>query len=1059
MPFNQSKISSFSIILVFLCVSLVGIALIPLLPIKLAPSQTLPGLTVSFTMSGSASRVVEMEVTSKIEGMLSRIKGVKNITSRSGNGWGSVSLEIDKHTSIDVARFEVATIIRQVWGELPRNVSYPQLHIRRPDEKANRPFLSYTLNSSALPITIQNYAENVIKPKLSEIQGIYKIDIQGATPMQWLLEYDNNQLNQLGITVSDIQNAIHSYYDTQFLGLAEVKEGGENPKFIRVVLGDASQREEFEPTKIPVVNKENKILYLNQIVRANKQEQPPRNYYRINGLNSIYLSISAEETANQLELSKKIKHSVENIKKQLPNGYELHQSYDATEFIKGELDKIYFRSGLTVLILLLFVLLISRSFKYLWLIITSLSINLAIAAVLYYFFKLEIQLYSLAGITISLNLMIDNTIIMADHLLNKNNRRVFLPILAATLTTIGALCMIFFLDERLRLNLQDFALVIVINLAVSLLGALFFVPAMIEKIYFVKKRRTKKSKFAISKRFVVKSSRFYQKTILFLVRGKWVVYVFFILLFGLPVSLLPDKIDKPSKWADYYNKIFNTETYKEKIKPITDKALGGTLRLFMENVYERGYFERNQETVLTITSSMPNGTTLSQMNTLMQRMESYLSTFSEIRQFQTSIDNPNRASIQVFFAKDAEHTRFPYQLKNSVITKVLELGGGSWGVYGLEDRGFSNDVREFAGTYSVKLLGYNYDELTVWADSLKSNLLKHRRIQEVITGSEFSFYKDDYQEFLFNLDKKQLAMHNKYPSELFGSLSQTFGKDISAGMLFVGNQNEEIILQSKQSQQYDIWALQNMGNELGNKYHKINEFAQIIKGQAPQTIAKENQQYQLVVQFNYIGSSQQGEKVLEKEVQNLNQQLPAGYKAQQQNYSWNWQKETKQYWLLGLLIAIIFFTTSILFNSLKQPFVVILIIPISFIGVFLTFWGFDLSFDQGGFASFVLLSGITVNANIYILNEYNDIRKRFPNLSTVRVYLKAWNSKIIPILLTVISTILGFIPFVVGLQKEAFWFPLAAGTMGGLLFSLVGIFVLLPMFLVKRKKFNKVNAQ
>ncbi|MDO5607256.1 MAG: efflux RND transporter permease subunit [Capnocytophaga sp.] len=1035
----------------FLCVSLVGLALVPLLPVKLAPSQVLPGLTVSFSMQGSASRVVEMEVTSKLEAMLSRIKGVKSITSRSGNGWGNVTLEIDKHTSIEATRFEAATIIRQLWGELPRNVSYPQLSVRRPDQNAARPFLSYTINSSAVPIAIQNYAENIIKPKLSEIQGIYKIDIQGATPMQWLLEYDNDQLNQLQITVSDLQNAIGAYYDTQSLGIGEIQEGEGSPKFIRVVLGDASQREKFEASEIPVVNREGKILYLNQLVSVRKEEQPPRSYYRINGLNSIYLSISAEETANQLELSKKIKETIAHVKSQLPHGYELYESYDATEFIKEELDKIYFRSGLTVLILLSFVLLISRSFKYLWLIITSLSVNLAIAAVLYYFFKLEIQLYSLAGITISLNLMIDNTIIMADHLLNKNNRRVFLPILAATLTTIGALCMIFFLDERLRLNLQDFALVIVINLLVSLLVALFFVPAMVEKINFTKKRGKKKSKFALSKRFVVKSSRFYQKTILLLAKRKWIVYVLFALLFGIPVFLLPDKIDKPSKWADLYNKIFNTETYKEKVKPITDKALGGTLRLFVQNVYEQGYFGRDQETVLTITSSMPNGTTLPQMNALVQRMESYLSAFPEIKQFQTSIDNPNRASIQVFFTKEAARTYFPYQLKNSVIAKALVLGGGSWSVYGLEDRGFSNDVREFAGTYSVKLLGYNYDELTAWADSLKNNLQKYRRIQEVITGSEFSFYKTDYQEFLFHLDKKQLAIHNTYPSQLFSSLSQVFGKDISAGMLFVGNQNEEIILQSKQSQQYDIWALQNIGNQSGKNHHKLNEFAQIVKGQAPQTIAKENQQYRLVVQFNYIGSSQQGEKVLEKEVQNLNRQLPAGYKAEQQNRSWNWQKETKQYWLLGLLIVIIFFTTSILFNSLKQPFIVILIIPISFVGIFLTFWGFGLNFDQGGFASFVLLSGITVNANIYILNEYNDIRKRFPNLSSARVYLKAWNSKIIPILLTIISTILGFIPFVIGLKKEAFWFPLAAGTMGGLLFSLVGIFVLLPMFLVKRK--------
>ena len=160
----------------------------------------------------------------------------------------------------------------------------------------------------------------------------------------------------------------------------------------------------------------------------------------------------------------------------------------------------------------------------------------------------------------------------------------------------------------------------------------------------------------------------------------------------------------------------------------------------------------------------------------------------------------------------------------------------------------------------------------------------------------------------------------------------------------------------------------------------------------------------------------------------------------------------KQYALLLIVIAIIFFTTSILFNSLKQPLAIIFVIPISYIGVFLTFYLFGLNFDQGGFASFVLLCGITVNASIYILNEYNVVRCRYRKLVPIRAYVKAWNAKIVPIFLTVVSTILGFIPFMVGTGKEAFWFPLATGTIGGLVMSIVGIFVFLPIFVLGRSR-------
>ena len=221
----------------------------------------------------------------------------------------------------------------------------------------------------------------------------------------------------------------------------------------------------------------------------------------------------------------------------------------------------------------------------------------------------------------------------------------------------------------------------------------------------------------------------------------------------------------------------------------------------------------------------------------------------------------------------------------------------------------------------------------------------------------------------------------------------------------------------------------------------------MTKEQIPQEVVKEDQQYRLCLQYEYVGSGNQGRRIQERVLKEFNRQLPMGYTARPDDTAFYWGgEESGQYWLLALIIVIIFFTTSILFNSLWQPLSVIFVIPVSYIGVFLTFYLFHLNFDQGGFASFVLLCGITVNASIYILNEYNRLRERKPSMSPLTAYLKAWNAKIVPIFLTVVSTILGFVPFLIGVDKEAFWFPLAAGTIGGLALSVVGIFFFLPVF-------------
>ena len=106
----------------------------------------------------------------------------------------------------------------------------------------------------------------------------------------------------------------------------------------------------------------------------------------------------------------------------------------------------------------------------------------------------------------------------------------------------------------------------------------------------------------------------------------------------------------------------------------------------------------------------------------------------------------------------------------------------------------------------------------------------------------------------------------------------------------------------------------------------------------------------------------------------------------------------------------------------------------------------------------MLLCGITVNASIYILNEYNAIRRNFPAIPPLRAYTKAWNVKIMPIFLTVMSTILGFVPFMIG-EKTPFWFPLAAGTIGGLVMSVIGIFIYLPVLSVSGTIRNHVRKK
>lgn len=140
------------------------------------------------------------------------------------------------------------------------------------------------------------------------------------------------------------------------------------------------------------------------------------------------------------------------------------------------------------------------------------------------------------------------------------------------------------------------------------------------------------------------------------------------------------------------------------------------------------------------------------------------------------MSSPRLASISVFFKKEHQRDGFPYRLKGEVVAKALTLGGGSWSVYGLDDMGFSNDVRENAGSYQVKMTGYNYDDLYDWAYAMRDTLLSHRRIKDVTISSEFSYWKDDYSEFYFAIDRDRLAKTGINAGQMFAAIGPTFGR-------------------------------------------------------------------------------------------------------------------------------------------------------------------------------------------------------------------------------------------------------------------------------------------
>lgn len=1030
----------FRVVISFFVISIIGFALIPELSVDLNPRETEPVLNVSFHVPGSSPELVEKLATSPLEGVFSQLAELKKINSTSNYDAGNITLRFDKQTDMEYKRFEVASLIRQVYPSLDRKVSYPlvtQSAQRNVSEKS--PILMFSVNGPFASFEIKKVTEDVLRSALNRIEEIEDMEVRGANDLTLYVTYDIKKLQALDLSRSSLTGKISGAFGTQYPGLV-INASGES-LFLQV---DRSLHSLDQLENLHLGTLGGKDIYLKDLATITLEEAEARSYHRINGNNSVTLTLFARDGVNKVLLSERIKDTIEQTKRLLPAGFDVRLEYDDTEFLAKELHKIYKRSGLSILILLVFIFVINRNLRYLTTLFLGIIVNLSLTAIILYFLKVDIHLYSLAGLTISFGLIVDNAIIMMDHLHKHNNRKVFLALLAASLTTIAALLVVFLLPEEDRKNLGEFSIVVAIMLAVSLVVALSFTPALYQLLYKGESMMRKPFGFAALRKRVRAFQR-YGSCIAFTARFRKVFVVLLILLFGLPIFYLP------AKWEgqEWYNKSIGSSYYQEEIRPWVDKALGGSMRMFVRGVFEKSSYREAERTRLYINAGLPFGNTLDQMDFIIREFESFLKGVEGVDKFVTTVSSGQNARIEITFKEAYERSALPYQLKGKLAMKSTDWSGVRWNIYGVGQGFFTGPGGEGIPSFRVELRGYNFDELERQAESLAEKLLAHRRIQEVNTNERLSYNERKTEEYVLRFDQDKMSLGGVHMQKVVSALGDVAKPQGASLSLNVDERQFGVVIREREANRFSRFDLEHTSLITGeDEIFRVGGFGSLTKETTTNALHKEDRQYIRLVSFEYMGSAKFGGEYLDEVLEGLKSVLPLGYTATKQTYSWDFSKAKRQYSLLLVLILGIFLICSVLFESFKQPLYIIFTIPVSFIGLFLIFSVFDFYFDQGGYAAFVMLGGLAVNAAIFIINDLNNR----PAGKYNRNVLKAVTGKTTPILLTILSTCFGLIPFVMEGQSEVFWFSLAIGTIGGLIFSMVGVFLALPVFLWEKKQ-------
>ena len=1032
------KKGTFSILLLVAAFSVAGVALMPMLKIQLEPDSPQHSISVGVSLSGASSRTLESEVTSKVEAALAGISSVVSVSSVSNDGRGYVTLSFTGDADMQVARFEVASRIRNLWPSMPEGAGYPTISLSS-SGKTEKVAVSYLLKGAMPSRTLAAYAEKYLVPSLSALKGLERIDIAGVPPYHWVVKYDSDAVRSLGITPKDIADAFSAFF---YDGVAGVADDGSGTVDVRL----RSCRPDDDFSRIPVARREGRTVYLGDIATWRYEEVSPSGFFRLNGLNTVTLSCYVSDGANLLRVVDAVKKNMDRLSQALPGQMSVSLAHDSSEYIRFELNKIFLRTGLCLLLLLLFILLVTRSWKYLVIVSLSLAADILVSVAMYVILRIPVHIYTLAGITVSLGIVIDVSIVMIDHWVHRADRRVFVALIGAVLTTVAALAVIFLLPERERASLSDFAFAICIDLSVSLILAWFFVPALIDCFNVAISGRKRK---AARLRRAACRNGLYARYIAWATGHKWILVAVLVLSFGIPTFLLPSprQLEKKDKW---YNKpvraLVTWEPYARNRNRV-DAILGSTFGFFHRAMKGSDFYRRPQEKILSIRAAMPEGCSVAQLNEIVRSMEDFLAGFDEIDHFVTRIYSYDNASVDVYFKPDIANTPFPSELKSEVISLAIGYGGATWSVTGVDDRYFNNDVVTSRPSNTIILSGYNYDDLYRYADILVDRLGENRRVvnPQIWSNDNRAVPETQWQ---LDYDFEKISVLGTSPYRFYSALrSPLYNGRIATVPDEDGYCGVDLV--SSDAENFDMWHAVNSAVNLGAARVKLSDIGGLQKRKSGIPVRRRNQSFYLSVKYDFIGNWELSSAFAKEVLSYMNNEvLPMGYTAGRPVNGWFGDKDANYAWVILFVIAVIFVICSITFESLRLPLAIIITIPVSFIGTFLTFGFSGITFDQGGFAAFIMLCGITVNAGIYLIMAWKDFRLACPD--TVKAYLRAFNSKAWPISLTVLSTVLGLLPFLSDGPQEVFWFDFAAGTISGLLFSVLAIIFFLPAFTIRK---------
>jgi HAE1 family hydrophobic/amphiphilic exporter-1 len=993
-------------------VILLGIMSLARLPVDLMPDISYPSLTVRVSYPGVGPLEIEELVTRPIEQALSATSGVERLESTSSEGSGRVTLNFAWGTDLNEAADDVRNRLDRVRGRLPDEADPPVMF--KFDANA-QPIMGVGVEGNFDRVTLREMAENDLSPRLERVPGVASVSVEGGLRRQIHVELSKEKITALELPVNRIVQLLRS--ENQNVPLGEIDEGDRT--YLLRSQGQFANLAEIE--SLVVMTRGGVPVYLKDIAQVRDSTEDLRSFTRINGNPGVRLRVTKQSGQNTVAIADAVRVEVARINTEIP-GLKLSVLDDSSIFINRSIASVQEAAILGAILVVAIIFLFLRNLRSTLIICTSIPISIVGTFALLYFGGFTLNTMTFGGLALGVGMIVDASIVVLENTYRHmemgkdrmqasidGSEEVWSAILASTLTHVAVFVPLLFLSGVSSILFKQLSYVVMFSLSMSLFVAVTIVPVLCSRVlkppvHAGDRKGVIGRLFSVSERALEGMDDSYRRILHKALMHRPTVLGLGTALVVAAVLILP--------------------TIGYELMPVADEG------------------------EVSVTAELPVGTRIERAHDVAVRLESLIEEYvpeKEIIITQAGSGgfggSASRSQATIRLVNKEKRTRTSEEIARDLNRKLTGVIPGV--IISTRASGGNSAMNRLMGGGDSRLaLEVRGDDLQQAREISQAAKNLMDKIPEAVRNARIS-REEGRPELAIEVDRPKAALLGLSVTNVADSIRTNVAGTQAAFFRQHGNEYPIIV----RLREEDRERVEDINDVLINaptgQVMQAKNLMTMRNQSGPTEIQRKNQERILRVTAEpEIALSEAVKAVNERmgEVR-VSPQFQVGFGAEVEEQ----ERAFKQLQMMLILaVVLVYAVMASQYESLRDPFIIMFSVPLAAIGVVLALKLTNTTFSLQAYIGVIMLAGIVVS-NAILLVDYTNVLRRRDGMALRAAVEQAGRTRLRPIIMTTLTTILGLVPMALALGDGAeLQAPLARVVIGGLTASTLITLVFVP---------------